>query len=130
MLASLKSGHVQQEIERTRSKRTAALACRKQPLTGMSEFVDLDKRPVPILMPAPPSDQAATACPRSGTASRLSDCARMPINLRPSLASAHRSIWLASARRQAFAARATFAKNFFEAAAYKRSLAKRKARRR
>jgi methylmalonyl-CoA mutase len=125
--ASLQAGALQRRIADTRTRRDAAIATRREPLTGTSEFPDIREMPVSVLIPAPVVGPADASGPASEDA--------LPIEPLPShrLAepfehlrdlSDHRladtgtrpKVFLANLGPiAAFSARATFAKNFFEA---------------
>ncbi|WP_433615476.1 methylmalonyl-CoA mutase subunit beta [Dactylosporangium sp. CA-139114] len=56
MAAALRSGLVEQRVGAVRQRREADLAHRRQPITGVSEFPDLDeRRPIRPPAPVPPS---------------------------------------------------------------------------
>ncbi|NNM72692.1 methylmalonyl-CoA mutase subunit beta [Enterovirga aerilata] len=121
IVASLASGALQGRIAETRSKRDAATATRRDPLTGTSEFPDIHEAPVSVLMPSsPPSspregEGQVTPLPSIRLAEpyeRLrdrSDAVLAQTGSRP-------RVFLANLGPiSAFSARATFAKNAFEA---------------
>ena len=119
--AALEQGIIQERVAATRAKREAAVAMRREALTGTSEFADLNEVPVSVLnvAPLPPSDDTSTA----------SFAAMSPIRLAQPferLREASDRILAASGTRPRvflanlgapsdFTARAAFAKNFFEA---------------
>jgi methylmalonyl-CoA mutase len=119
---ALERGHVQSKVAAVRDKRLRAVARRKDALTGTSDFPDLEETPPTVLDVAPivAPKQAAAALtieplPRIRLAEpfeRLrdqSDCILAQTGARP-------RIFLANLGRLSdFTARATFAKNFFEA---------------
>jgi methylmalonyl-CoA mutase len=127
IVGSLGSGALQRRIAETRVRRDAAIAARREPLTGTSEFPDIRDTPVSVLMPAPVVGPADASGPASEDA--------LPIDPLPSRRLAepfehlrdlsdHRlaetgarpQVFLANlGPLAAFSARATFAKNFFEA---------------
>jgi methylmalonyl-CoA mutase len=118
--AALASGLIQKQVAETRIAREKAVATRKDPLTGTSEFPSLNEAAVKVLMPNP----------RLQGGTELSEFAALP-NIR--LAEPYEALRDASdailketgARPKVFLAtlgkpadniaRATFAKNFFEA---------------
>lgn len=113
--AMLASGALQGEVARAAAERARNVARRKDALTGASEFPNIAETPVAVLAPSP----AATAAPQGALAPRrLAE---------PYEALRDRSDALAAQGRRpraflanigpisAFTARATFAKNFFEA---------------
>jgi methylmalonyl-CoA mutase len=127
IVGSLAAGALQRRIADIRMRRDVAIATRREPLTGTSEFPHISEMPVAVLMPAPAIGLADAAGPASEDA--------LPIDPLPShrLAepfehlrdlSDHRlaesgarpAVFLANlGPLAAFSARATFAKNFFEA---------------
>ncbi len=114
IVAALESGVVQQHIAATWSARTARLATRKDPLTGLSEFPDIDENlPGPT---DPPPATAAGVLPKVRYAQAfeaLRDRARRL---------AVPSVFLANLGPVAVhTARATFAKNLFEVAGIRAS---------
>ena len=106
-----------------RAEREAAVARRKDALTGTSEFPDLAEAPVavldvptPLRRPAYPAmHRSSSRLPRVRLADRSKRCAMPPTAcwLRP--ARGRKSFSPISAAIADFTARATFAKNFFEA---------------
>jgi methylmalonyl-CoA mutase len=116
---SLAAGRIQQAIAAVRSERDRALASRRDPLTGTSEFPNIHEAPVAVLAPSPatlpevPSAFPALSSHRIAEPfERLrdrSDAASARTGHRP-------KIFLANLGPvAAFTARATFAKNLFEA---------------
>lgn len=121
IVSSLASGALQKRIADTRAARDRAVATRRDPLTGTSEFPDIGEAPVSVLLPQP-----APSSPHE----RDGD-----VRLLPSLRSAEpyerlrdrSDAFLAQTGRRprvflanlgpiaAFSARASFAKNAFEA---------------
>jgi methylmalonyl-CoA mutase len=120
-VAALEQGMVQEKVALVRSTRQAAVATRRDPLTGTSEFPHLSELPVSVL-DVPKQTTAYTSAdakfevlPRIRLAEpyeRLrddSDRILAATGQRP-------KVFLATLGRPAdFTARATFAKNFFEA---------------
>jgi methylmalonyl-CoA mutase len=115
--ASLESGLIQGKVAETRKAREKAIATRKDPLTGTSEFPFLSEAQVQVLEVAPRA--AAAAGTNALCAIRLaepfeklrdaSDAALKKSGVRP-------KVFLATLGKPADnIARATFAKNFFEA---------------
>jgi methylmalonyl-CoA mutase len=121
-VAALAAGLIQRQVTAVRGAREAAVATRRDPLTGTSEFPDLAELPVAVLDVAPVT--LAPSAPAQVTVERLprirlaapyeqlrdaSDRALAATGARP-------KIFLATLGTLAdFTARATFAKNFFEA---------------
>jgi methylmalonyl-CoA mutase len=94
-----------------RDARSADIATRREPITGVSEFPDLTEGDVAVLAPLPPSKPAPhlPAIRLAEPFEALRDCAR-------AIAAAP-SVFLANLGALAdFGPRATFAKNAFEAA--------------
>ncbi|KLK90732.1 methylmalonyl-CoA mutase [Microvirga vignae] len=123
MLECLRQGAVQNRIASVRAQREKAVATRREPITGTSEFPNTHEADVTVLMPAAPAakqetGQAAvsvTPLPSVRTAEAferlrdLSDAYLAKTGARP-------KVFLANLGPvSAFTARATFAKNFFEA---------------
>lgn len=124
IVSSLKQGTLQREIASVRTKRDRAIQFRKDPLLGASEFPALFEEPVAVALPFPgeavvaaPSAPAVSVTPLPSIRSsepfeRLRDLSNVYLathKKRP-------SIFLANLGSIAvFTARATFAKNFFEA---------------
>ena len=119
--AALEAGLIQQKIAVARTEREAAVAHRKEPLTGTSDFPDLAETPVKVIdiPPLPALSQSLQftfpALPRIRLAEPFeqlrdaSDRILAKTGARP-------RIFLANLGSPAeFTARATFAKNFFEA---------------
>jgi methylmalonyl-CoA mutase len=124
--ASLEAGRLQARIAETRAAREKAVATRRDPITGTSEFPDLREAEVKVLMPSPSPGSAAPSPPsparREGVAlpsirlaepfERLRDRS----NALLAKTGARPRIFLANLGPiAAFTARAMFAKNFFEA---------------
>ena len=105
-----------------RDERRAAVARRKDALTGTSDFPDLAEAPVAVLdvaAAAPPSIAAAcrksSRCRASASPNRSSSCAT-PSDRMLARTGARPKVFLANLGKPSdFTARATFAKNFFEA---------------
>lgn len=123
IVESLQRGALQGRIAAVQAQREKAVATRKEPITGTSEFPNIHEADVKVLMPLPPiakqetSTAAVTASPlpslRTAEAFErlrdLSDAYLARTGARP-------KVFLANLGPiSAFTARATFAKNFFEA---------------
>jgi len=120
--AALESGLLQREVAAVRAERQKAAARRKDALTGSSDYPNLDEKPAAVLDVAPvppPAESAAVARVEALPSIRLaepfealrdaSDRLLAKTGNRP-------KIFLANLGRLAeFTARATFAKNFYEA---------------
>ncbi len=118
--AALASGLIQKQVAETRIAREKAVATRKDPLTGTSEFPSLNEAAVQVLMPNPRL-QARTESGESAALPNIrlaepyealrdaSDAILKETGARP-------KVFLATLGKPADnIARATFAKNFFEA---------------
>ncbi len=109
---ALASGAFQAEVVRTAGERAKNVARRKEPLTGASEFPDIHEKQVAVLRPAPPTPVAndkALAPHRTAEPFEL-------LRDEAEAAATKPRIFLANLGPvAAFRARATFAKNFFEA---------------
>ena len=116
LVAQLASGALQKEIAATSAERAKNVARRKEPLTGASEFPNIAEKPVEVLAPAP----AAAAAPAGALAAhRLSEAYEALRDRSDAIATKtgkRPSVFLANLGPiAAFTARATFAKNFYEA---------------
>jgi methylmalonyl-CoA mutase len=119
--AALEAGIIQERIAAVRAEREAAVARRKDSLTGTSDFPNLTEMPVAVLDVPPASAKAQSvsitfpALPRIRLAEpfeRLRDASDKIL----AATGARPKIFLANLGTLAeFTARATFAKNFFEA---------------
>jgi methylmalonyl-CoA mutase len=119
-LAALEQGLIQRQVAATRAERQAAIAHRKDPLTGTSEFPDLEEAPVSVLDVAPvvPAQSAPAAVNVAAMPSirlaepfeRLRDASDRILQE----TGARPRVFLANLGRLAdFNARAMFAKSFF-----------------
>jgi methylmalonyl-CoA mutase len=119
-LAVLEQGLIQRQVAAMRAKREAAIAHRKEPLTGTSEFPDLEEAPVSVLdvapvVPAPSPLAAVTVAPMphirlAEPFERLRDASDRILRE----TGARPRVFLANLGRLAdFNARAMFAKSFF-----------------
>ncbi len=109
---ALESGAFQAEVAKVADERAKNVARRKEPLTGASEFPDIHEKPVDVLLPAPAAEK------RSAKALAPHRIAEAFEALRDQAEAADKrpAIFLANLGPvAAFTARATFAKNFFEA---------------
>ena len=126
--SSLESGALQARIGAVRAEREKAVATRRDPITGTSEFPDLGERPVSVLIPSPlPQARHAAAADHAADSraivplpslrsaepyERLREASDVQFTLR----GRRPKVFLANLGPPAgFAGRATFAKNFFEA---------------
>jgi methylmalonyl-CoA mutase len=113
LAAALESGAFQAEVAKTADERAKNVARRKEPLTGASEFPDIHEKPVTVLLPAPTIN--ANANPKILAPRRVAELFE-DLRDQADAASARPKIFLANLGPvAAFTARATFAKNFFEA---------------
>jgi methylmalonyl-CoA mutase len=109
IVAALNAGVVQQRIATTWAARKKKLATRRDPLTGLSEFPDIDEN-LPAL-----ADDEAPAAPNALPRVRYADGFEALRDRARGIAAP--SVFLASLGPAAVhTARATFAKNLFEAA--------------
>ena len=108
------SGALKAEIEKSASERARNVARRKDALTGASEFPNIAEKPVAVLAPIPAAEAPAHAL----FAHRSSEPYEALRDKSDVLAAKGKrpSVFLANIGPvAAFTARATFAKNFFEA---------------
>ncbi len=121
LASALGSGMLQGKIAEIRAAREKAVARRKEPLTGTSEFPDVKDSPVSVLRPVPiraeaaPEGALAAPLPLSRVSEPFealrdaADAAALRTGTRP-------AVFLAALGPvAAFTARAMFAKNLFEA---------------
>jgi methylmalonyl-CoA mutase len=64
ILESLRSNALQARIATIRAAREKAIATRKEPITGTSEFPNIHEAHVSVLMTAPPAQEAAAPAPQ------------------------------------------------------------------
>jgi methylmalonyl-CoA mutase len=108
----LASGAFQADVTKIAIERMKNVARRKEPLTGASEFPDINEKPVSVLLPAPP---APTPGEKALAPHRIAEPFEA-LRDRAEAAEKRPTIFLANLGPvAAFTARATFAKNFFEA---------------
>jgi methylmalonyl-CoA mutase len=119
--AALTSGLIQQKVASVRAKRLAAVARRKDALTGVSIFPNLREAEAKVDLPFPRAREAGGRISASATALgavRLPqpfEALRDTSDRLLAAAGARPKIFLANLGTQAeFSARATFATNFFE----------------
>jgi len=110
----ISSGALKADVEKAATERAKNVARRKDALTGASEFPNIAEKPVTVLSPIP-----TTAAPAGALAAhRLSEPYEALRDKSDALAAKGKrpSVFLANIGPiAAFTARATFAKNFFEA---------------
>ncbi|MDT3686137.1 MAG: methylmalonyl-CoA mutase subunit beta [Pseudorhodoplanes sp.] len=115
--AALEAGLIQDKVAQTRGQRERAVAMRKDPLTGTSEFPHLSENSVKVLQAAsqvaPAFSEKALPCIRLAEPfEKLRDASDRMLEK----AGARPKVFLATLGTPADSiARATFAKNFFEA---------------
>jgi len=109
---ALESGAFQAEVAKVADERAKNVARRKEPLTGASEFPDIHEKPVSVLLPAPAAEKLSA---KALAPHRIAE-AFEALRDRAEAADKRPTIFLANLGPiAAFTARATFAKNFFEA---------------
>jgi methylmalonyl-CoA mutase len=121
LAAALEAGLIQTQVAKVRAERERAIATRRDPLTGTSEFPDIAERPVAVLavMPRPIGslEPAAVSFPAL-SAHRLAERFEELRDTSDRLlheTGARPKVFLANlGALAAFTPRATFAKNFFE----------------
>ena len=112
---ALAGGALQAEIAKTAAERAKNVARRKEPLTGASEFPDIHEKAVSVLLPAP----ATAAAPLPALAPHRTAEEFEALRDQAEASAARPRIFLANLGPvAAFTARATFAKNFFEAGGF------------
>ena len=121
LYGALASGAVQSKIAATQAERARAIARRKDPITGASEFPNVAEAPVEVLAPMP-APQPAPAQPIALLALSLHrdaeafEALRDRADAEAAQTGMRRSVFLANLGPiAAFTARSMFAKNFFEA---------------
>ena len=118
--SALGSGLLQKKVAAVVAAREKAIATRKEPLTGISEFPNIHESPVSVL-PVPPVAAKAPGSPLVEPLKPIRiaepfERLREASDRQLARAGARPKIFLANLGRIAeFNARATFAKNFFEA---------------
>ena len=119
--AALQQGLIQRQVATVRAAREAAVARRQDALTGTSDFPDLAEAPVAVLDVAPVAPPPASAAPAFEPLPRIRlaepfEALRDASDRMLAQTGARPKIFLANLGTAAdFTARATFAKNFFEA---------------
>ena len=121
LFAALASGLVQSKIAATQAERARNIARRKDAITGTSEFPNIVEAPVEVLAPMPAS-QPASSFPIAFAPLRIHrdaegfEALRDRADAHAASSGARQSVFLANLGPiAAVTARATFAKNFFEA---------------
>jgi methylmalonyl-CoA mutase len=119
--AALQQGMIQNKVAAVRTAREAAVARRKDALTGTSDFPDLAEAPVAVLEVAPVAPPPVPAAPTFEPLPRIRlaepfEALRDASDRTLAQTGARPKVFLANLGTPAdFTARATFAKNFFEA---------------
>ena len=117
--SALQSGLLQKKVAAVVAARAKAIATRKEPLTGISEFPNIDESPVSVLPVTPVAFTRGDPLVEPLKPTRLAEPferLREASDRAAAQAGARPKIFLANLGRIAdFNARATFAKNFFEA---------------
>jgi methylmalonyl-CoA mutase len=116
IVASLSSGALQRRVADVRARRETALATRRDPLTGTSEFPNVHEAAVSVLMPAPHAASVeAGALPSLRSAEPYERLRDRSDQILAKTGSRPRVFLANLGPISAFSARATFAKNAFEA---------------
>jgi methylmalonyl-CoA mutase len=116
--AALRQGLIQAKVAAVRAERDKAIARRKDALTGTSEFPDIAETPPAVLEMAPPASAAGRASDVALPCHRLAEPfeALRDAADRAAKAGDRPKVFLANLGPLAdFTARATYARNFFEA---------------
>jgi methylmalonyl-CoA mutase len=119
--AALQQGLIQHKVAAVRAAREAAVARRKDAITGTSDFPDLAEAPVAVLQVAPMAPPPVAVAPTFEPLPRIRlaepfEALRDASDRTLAQTGARPKIFLANLGAPAdFTARATFAKNFFEA---------------
>lgn len=122
IVAALANGHVQQGLSRERAVRSKAIATRREPITGTSEFPNLAEAPVSVLA-EPPATALATAAQGIITAEPLPsirlaepfETLRASAEIAAAAGAPPRAFLATLGGIAGFTARAGFARNLFEA---------------
>ena len=112
-VVALDSGLLAARVEAVRVGREKAVATRRTPITGVSEFPDLAEKPVERA-PAPGRRRTA-ACPSTGPRRRSRPTATAPTPWSRPPARARRRSWPRSGRSPRYSTRASFARNLLAA---------------
>ena len=114
--AQIASGVLQSQIAAAAAEREKNVARRKEPLTGASEFPNIAEQPVVTLAPLPAAQPAPEGALVARRLSEPFEALRDKSDALASSAGKRPAVFLANLGPiAAFTARATFAKNFFEA---------------
>lgn len=118
--AALESGLIQKKVAAVRAERQKAVATRREPLTGTSDYPNLAEAPIAVFdlpqVPAQPFDKAMTFEPlRSLRLAEPFEALRDRSDALLARTGARPKVFLANLGAPSnFTARATFAKSFFE----------------
>ncbi|MGW9333714.1 methylmalonyl-CoA mutase family protein [Bosea sp. NPDC055594] len=125
MIAALANGHVQQGLARQRALRAKAIATRREPITGTSEFPNLGETSVSVLAVPPVADGSEAVATETGLMTEALPSVRLAeafeaLRDQADAATTRRgtrpTVFLATLGSIAdFTARAGFARNLFEA---------------
>ncbi|MEZ5841744.1 MAG: methylmalonyl-CoA mutase family protein [Hyphomicrobiales bacterium] len=123
LAAALRSGSLKAAIDKVKAARLAAVATRREPITGTSEFPDLAGAPVDVLDFAAPAAPVAAGPDRVEAlpAHRVAEAFEALRDRADALAAKGGApkVFLATLGRvAAFTARVTFARNFFAAGGF------------
>ena len=114
LVASLASGTLQAKVSAVRAARLTAVATRKEPLTGASEFPNVAEAPVSVLAAMPAMTDAGPLAPMR--LAEAYEALRDASDARLAAKGARPSVFLANLGTiPDFTARTIFAKNLFEA---------------
>ena len=129
IVAALANGHIQRGLERERATRAKAVATRREPITGTSEFPNIAEAPVSVLDVAPAdarmSESVPALCVEALPATRLAEPFETLRDRMDALAAigTRPTVFLAPLGSVAgFTARIGFARNLFEAGGLKASV--------
>ena len=119
LYGALQSGTFQADVAKVRAARAKAVAVRRDPLTGTSEFPDIAEKPVTVLRPFAEAPAASVSGWAGLPATRLSEpfeALRDAADAAAERTGTRACVFLANLGPiSAFTARAGFAKNLFEA---------------
>ena len=116
IIASLASGAFQARVAKVQAARARAVAHRKEPITGTSEFPNVAEAPVEVLAPMPAPAPLGALALRPHRDAEAFEALRDRADAEAAATGKRRSVFLANLGPiAAFTARSMFAKNFFEA---------------
>jgi methylmalonyl-CoA mutase len=122
IVGALANGHIQKGLSRERDARAKAIATRREPITGTSEFPNLSEAPVSVLAPPP----TASAKPTDGDAITVEplpsirlaepfEALRASADIAEAAGERPKAFLATLGPIAGFTARAGFARNLFEA---------------